>query len=92
MFHDVYLRGLDIIVFADCRLLYPMQMSSQSTEKDTPFNPLPLFPLATNLSFAFRSRTSNKNPQKRALKKENKPISYTRARYIKAGIKAKFLH
>lgn len=64
MFHDVYLRGLDIIVFADCRLLYPMQMSSQSTEKDTPFNPLPLFPLATNLSLHFGQEQAIKTLRK----------------------------
>ena len=64
MFHDVYLRGLDIIVFADCRLRYPMQMSSQSTEKDTPFNPLPLFPLATNLSLHFGQEQAIKTLRK----------------------------
>ena len=62
MFHDAYLRGVDIIVFADCRLLYPnVKLISR---KGHYLRPLPLFPLATNLSLHFGQEQAIKTLRK----------------------------
>ena len=55
----------------------------------------PSFPPGNTSEFIFRSITSHKNPQKRALKKKNKPMLYTTSRELflqvlqSVGIKAK---
>ena len=59
------------------------------------FRSPPSFPPGSTSEFIFRSITSHKNPQKRALKKKNKPMLYTTSRELflqvlqPVGIKAK---
>lgn len=57
----------------------------------------PSFPPGNTSEFKFRSITSHKNPQKRALKKKNKPMLYTRSKELllqvlqPVGIKTKLV-